>query len=70
METLLTNACTRLDKKSKLSKANSIAIGRKELLQRKIYVKKGHFFHKMAFRKFTNRMNGRYGMICKLSYGN
>ena len=44
METLLTNAYTRLDQKSKLSEANSIAIGRKEPLQRKIYVKKGHFF--------------------------
>ena len=42
METLLTNAYTRLDKKSKLFEKNSVAIGTKELLQRKIYVKK-HF---------------------------
>ena len=42
MENLLTNAYTRLDKKSKLFEKNSIAIGTKELLQRKIYVKK-HF---------------------------
>ena len=50
METFLTNAYTRLDQKSKLSKTNSIAIGTKELLQRKIYVKKHFsFFYKMAF---------------------
>ena len=42
METLLTNAYTHLDKKSKLFEKNSVAIGTKELLQRKIYVKK-HF---------------------------
>ena len=42
METLLTNAYTRLDQKSKLFETNSIAIAIKELLQRKIYIKK-HF---------------------------
>ena len=62
METLLTNAYTRLDKKSKLFKTNSIAIGTKELLQRKIYIKK--------YFPFINRMNGGYEMIWKLSYGN
>ena len=50
METLLTNAYTRFDQKSKLFETNSIAIGTKELLQRKIYVKKHFsFFYKMAY---------------------
>ena len=49
METVLTNAYTRLDQKSKLFEANSIAIGTKELLLRKIYVKKHHFLYKMTF---------------------
>ena len=40
METLLTNAYTCLDEKSKLFETSSIAIGTKELLQKKIYVKK------------------------------
>ena len=35
METLLTNAYTCLNKKSKLLETNSIAIGTKELLQKK-----------------------------------
>ena len=35
METLLTNAYASLDQKSKLFKTNSIAIGTKELLQKK-----------------------------------
>ena len=49
MGTLLTNACTRLDQKSKLFETNSIAIGTKEL-QRKIYAKKHFsFVYKIAF---------------------
>ena len=43
METLLTNACTHLNQKSKLFETNWIAIGTKVLLQRKIYIKKHHF---------------------------
>ena len=71
METLLTNAYTGLDKNAKLFETNSIATGMKELLQRKIYIKKHFsFFYKMAFwKKFINRMNGGYKMIWKLSYG-
>ena len=42
METLLTNAYICLGQKSKLFETNSIAIATKELLQRKIYIKK-HF---------------------------
>ena len=42
METLLTNAYTRLDQKSKLFKTNSMNVVTKELPQRKIYVK-DHF---------------------------
>ena len=50
VETVLTNAYTRLNQKSKLFKTNSIATGMKELLQRKIYVEKHLlFFYKMAF---------------------
>ena len=49
METVLTNAYARLDRKSKLFETNSIAIGTKELLLRKIYVKKPSVFYKMAF---------------------
>ena len=49
METLVINAYTRLDQKSKLFETNAIAIGKKELFQRKIYVKKRHFFYKIAF---------------------
>ena len=44
MKTLLTNAYTHLDQKSKLFETNSIAIGIKELLHRKIYIKKHLFF--------------------------
>ena len=52
METLLAIASTRLDKKYKLFETNSIVIGTKELLQRKIYIKKKFFiFYKMAFWK-------------------
>ena len=40
MESLLTNAYTRLDEKSKLFETSSVAIGTKELLQKKIYIKK------------------------------
>ena len=63
METLLTNVYTYLDKKSKLFETNSIAIGTQELRQRKIYVKKRHFFIKWYFEKFINKMNGGYKMI-------
>ena len=35
METLLTNAYTRLDEKSKLFEISSVAIGTKKLLQKK-----------------------------------
>ena len=49
METLLTNAYTRLDQKSKEVKTNSIAIGKTELLQRKIYARKRHFLYKTTF---------------------
>ena len=44
METLLTNAYTRLDQKSKLFETNSVAIGTKELLQRNIDIKNASFF--------------------------
>ena len=44
METILTNTYTRLDQKSKLFETISIAIGTKELLQRKIYVTETSFF--------------------------
>ena len=48
METLLTNAYTQLDQKPNIFKANSIAIATKELLQRKIYIKKHFsFFYKV-----------------------
>ena len=39
METLLPNTYTRLNQKFKLVEINPIAIGNKELLQRKIYAK-------------------------------
>ena len=51
METFLANAYKCLDKNCKLFKATLIAIGNKELLQRKIYAKKTSFFYKMAFWK-------------------
>ena len=63
METLLTNAYTRLDKKSKLFEKNSIAIGTKELLQKTFFI----FFTKWPFEKFMNRRDGGYKMIWKLS---
>ena len=66
MEAFLANAYMRLDQKSKLFETNSIAIGTKELHQRKIYI----FFTKWVFEKFINRMNGGYEMIWKLSYWN
>ena len=66
METLLTNAYTCLDQKSKLFKTNSIALGTKELLKRKIYVKKGYFFTKWHFEKFIIRMNGGYKITWRL----
>ena len=43
METLPTNTYTHVDQTSNLLEINSVAIGNKELLQRKIYVKKRHF---------------------------
>ena len=50
MGTLLTNAYTRLDQKSKPLETNSVAIGTKELLLRKIHFRKHFsFFYKMAF---------------------
>ena len=63
METLLVSVFTHLNKKNKLLETNSIAIGTKELLQRKIYVKKRQFFTKWHFEKFINRMNGGYEMM-------
>ena len=42
---------TRLDQKSKLFETSSIAIGTKELPQRKIFVRETSFFYKMAFWK-------------------
>ena len=58
METLVTNPYTRLDQKSKLFATNSIGAGTKELVQRKIYVKKHFsFFTKWHFENFANRMN-------------
>ena len=63
METLPTTAYTTLGQKSKLFETNSMAIGIKELLQRKIYVKKRHFFADWHFEKFINRMNIGYKMM-------
>ena len=60
MKTVLKITYTCLDQKSKLFKTNSKAIGTKELLQRKIYVRKHYFFTKWYFEKLTNRMNGGY----------
>ena len=65
METLVANAYTHLDK-SKLLEINSIAIATNKLLQRKIYVKKCHFFTKWYFEEFINRMNQGYKTIWKL----
>ena len=50
MQALVTNACKRLNQKAKLLETNPIAIETKELIQKKIYVKK-HFScsYKMAF---------------------
>ena len=70
METLLTNAYASLDQKSKLFKTNSIAIGKKELLQKKSTTKNVILFTKQHFEKFINSMNGGYEMIWKLSCGN
>ena len=68
IEFLLTDAYTRLDQKSKTFQTNSKAIAIKELLQRKIYTKKHHFFTK--WQKFMIRMNGGYEMMWKLNSGN
>ena len=65
METLLTNAYTCLDQKSKPFQTNSKASAIKELLQRKIYTKKHHFCTK--WQKFMIRVNGGYEMIWKLN---
>ena len=70
MGTVLTNTYTHLDQKSKPFETNSIAIGTKEILQRKIYIKIRHFFTKWHFEKFISIMKGGYEMVCKLSYGN
>ena len=48
METLLTNAYTRLDEKCKLFETSSVAIGTKELLQEKS-TSKNMFYYKMTF---------------------
>ena len=59
METVLTNAFTCLDQKSKLLETNSVAIATKELLQNKIYAK-NFIFYKML--KLENDMEIiRYG---------
>ena len=47
METLLTNAYTCLDQKSKLFETDSIAIGTKALLQKNLH--QITCFYKMAF---------------------
>ena len=70
MGTLLGNAYTSLDQKSKLFETNSIAIGTIELLQRKIMSKQIFCFRKQHFEKFINRMNEGYKMNWKISYGN
>ena len=44
MGTLLTNAYTRLDQKSKLFERNSIATGTKELLQKERSTSRKHHF--------------------------
>ena len=43
MGTLLTNAYTRLDKKANIFETNSVAIGTKELLQKKSTSKNAFF---------------------------
>ena len=50
METLLPNAYTHFDQKSKLFETDSIATGIKELLQIILH-QKTSFFYKMAFWK-------------------
>ena len=49
METLLTNAYTRLDEKSKLFETSSVAIGTKELLQKKSLCQKISFIGLCTF---------------------
>ena len=66
METLLTNAYTPLDQKSKLFETNSVAIETKELLRQKNIF----FIFFTKWQKFINRINGSYKMIWKLSYVN
>ena len=57
METVLTNAYTRLDQQSKLFETNSIANGTKELLPRKnLRQRNVIFFTKWHFEKFINVM--------------
>ena len=70
METLLTNTYTHLDQKSKVVKTNSIAIGKRELLQRKICARKHHFLYKTTFWKVNKKINGGYKLIWKLSSEN
>ena len=71
MEILLTNAYPCLDQKSKVLETNSVATGTEELIQRKIYAKKSHFFlTKWHFERFINGINGGHKMIWKLSYEN
>ena len=61
METLLTNAYTRLDKKSKLFETNSGAIGTKELLQRKRLLPQNDTLQSLLIEWIE---------VTKLSYGN
>ena len=67
METLLTNAYTCLDEKSKVFETSSVAIGTKELLQKNL-CQKISFITKWHFQKFINRINGVYKIkLWKLS---
>ena len=82
METFLANAYKCLDKNCKLFKATSIAIGNKELLQRKIYAKKNFIFLQNGILESLyikwggiewteqNRINRGDKMMFKLSWGN
>ena len=65
METLLANAYTRLDEKSKLLETSSIAIGTKELLQKKIYVK-NIFYRPLYILPFWEKNSDLYGyaLLC------
>ena len=63
METVLTNAYTCSDQKSKL-------LEQKNYSKEKYTSKKCHFFTKWHFEKFINRMKGSYEITWKFSYGN